>query len=341
MKKVIFGIITGILALTVLFTGIFYIGNLPGISSTPSSSVPQNFQGSLAVSGGFFDRDSEGNRIVVPGTVPSGDDYIAITGNGIYWLALHANGSIVCWGEDRSGQCNISPENDFIAIAAGDDNSVALRSNGSIACWGKIATGNKTISCIPPPGNDFVAISSVEHQNLALHLNGSLVQWGSNLFSEGEVPSGTDYVAIAAGQFCNLALRSNGTIVCWGSEECCDAPPKDEYVAVSANRWTEHLALTSKGEIVAWDNIIGWKRNVPSGNDFIAVSAGREHNLALRSNGTIACWGPTGGHGECNISTVPDVIAVSACSPMSLAITNPRAKEILAAEWQKTKARIR
>ena len=56
----------------------------------------------------------------------------------------------------------------------------------------------------------------------------------------------------------------------------------------------EHsLALRKDGTVACWgSNSSG--RAPPEGRDdgpFVAVSAGQEHSLALREDGTVACWG--------------------------------------------------
>ena len=325
MKKEILGIIVVIVAILVLRGAFCFSGDLPGYPLSSSTSNPPGFQGTLSAYG--------------LEEVPAGDDYIAIAGTGIYHLALCGNGSIVSWGDNRYER--ISSENDFSAIATGKENGVALRSNGSITCWGRIRPENRTTSCTPPGGNDFVAISSADEQNLALRSNGSIVQWGSNRHGEGEVPTGNDFVSIAAGQYCNFALRSDGSVVCWGSEELCDPPPEDEYVTISAGKWTQHLALTSRGELIAWDNVMGWNHYVPSGTDFVAISVGNGRNVALRSDGTMVCWSPSA-YSACNTTaTSTKAIAIAAASSNVVAITNPRAKEILVVEWERLKARIK
>ncbi len=78
-------------------------------------------------------------------------------------------------------------------------------------------------------------------------------------------------------------------IVAWGRnwDGQCDVPaPNADFVAVAGGR--EHsLALKSDGMIVAWgDNYCG-ECDVPAPNaDFVAVAGGYEHSLGLRSYDT-------------------------------------------------------
>ena len=53
-------------------------------------------------------------------------------------LALRADGSVACWGDNDDGQAPPGGvEGDFVAVAAGSDHSLALRADGSVACWGR------------------------------------------------------------------------------------------------------------------------------------------------------------------------------------------------------------
>ena len=54
-----------------------------------------------------------------------------------YSLALRADGSVACWGDNGDGEAPpAGVEGDFVAVAAGAGHSLALRADGSVACWG-------------------------------------------------------------------------------------------------------------------------------------------------------------------------------------------------------------
>ena len=90
----------------------------------------------------------------------------------------------------------------------------------------------------------------------------------------------------------------------------CNVPAGNDFVAVTAGV-AHGLALKRDGSIVGW----GWHPPVPAGNDFVAVSAGFGHSLALKSDGSIVNVGapysaPTGN----------DFVAISAGVFHSLAL---------------------
>jgi len=69
---------------------------------------------------------------------PPNTGFVAVAaGYSHHGLGLKADGSIVAWGGNGSGQCNVpSPNTGFTAVAAGWYHSLGLKSDGSIKAWG-------------------------------------------------------------------------------------------------------------------------------------------------------------------------------------------------------------
>ncbi len=74
-------------------------------------------------------------------------------------LGLKEDGSIVAWGDNWAGQCDIpEPNNGFTDISAGGLHSIGLKADGSIVAWGG---WNILGQCdIPEPNTGFTAISA-------------------------------------------------------------------------------------------------------------------------------------------------------------------------------------
>jgi hypothetical protein len=104
-------------------------------------------------------------------------------------------------------------------------------------------------------------------------------------------------------------------IVAWGGNTYgqCNVPaPNADFVAVAAG-WQHSLGLKSDGTIVAWGWNASGQCNVPAPNaDFVAVVGGYGHSLGLKSGGTIVAWG-LNNFGQCDIPPAnSDFVAAAA-----------------------------
>ena len=216
-------------------------------------------------------------------------------------------GSIVVWGDNTYGECNMPlPNTGFIAIAAGRWHSLGLKQDGSTVGCGYNVRGQCNI---PEPNTGFVAVAAGAFHSLGLKSDGSIVGWGDNVYGECNIPEpNTGFVAVAAGGFHSLGLKSDGSIVAWGKvlwggndgSECNIPSPNTGFVAISAG-FNHSLGLKSDGSIVAWGSNYDWyghyqgQCNIPEPNtDFVAVAAGQWHSLGLKNNGSIVAWGSDG-----------------------------------------------
>ncbi|MFN0134267.1 MAG: RCC1 domain-containing protein [Phycisphaerales bacterium] len=148
---------------------------------------------------------------------------------------------------------------------------------------------------------------------------GPLYHWGDDSNGVGTVPSG-NFKQVASGRKFAIGVRENGSLAGWGlnTDGQTNVPESANFVAVSCG-WDHSLALQTDGTVVAWGKDGSWL-NVPSGLTATVVAAGEYVSLALRSNGTIAIWGQTSGW------TIPSndpgmYIALSAGAHQALAIT--------------------
>jgi hypothetical protein len=227
----------------------------------------------------------------------------------VLWACkLASAGELVTWG-----WYNNSPSgSDFTSIAAGDQYiSLAVRSDGSLVGWGK--------DIGVPTGNDFVAVAAGMNHGLALKADGSITAWGDNFFRQCNVPSQFDFVAIDAAGNNSYGLTTGGSLIGWGTDY-----PYSPYstlggcVTFSAAEFTVVALTAVPGAIRAWGRF-EVTDNIPSGNDFIAVAAGRQHALALKSDGSLVGWGENS-LGQCNVPLGNGYVAIAAGAADSLAI---------------------
>jgi len=118
---------------------------------------------------------------------------------------LKADRSLVAWGANGDGQCDVPAGRDFVRIAAGSLHGLALRANGTLVAWGRNSEGQ----CRIPAGSDFVAISAGAFHSLALLADGHVEAWGQNNYAQCDTPAVDNVAIIAAGGFHSVAIRDN------------------------------------------------------------------------------------------------------------------------------------
>ncbi|HRZ56278.1 MAG TPA: hypothetical protein P5525_12570 [Candidatus Paceibacterota bacterium] len=277
----------------------------------------------IAAGGNFSLALKESGTVVPLGAigVPGGlSGVVAIAADFEHALALKTDGTVAAWGNDPWGQASIPVGLDGVAaIAAGKAHSLALKTDGTIMGWGANYDGQAVApSGTPPKGA--VAIFAGSHHSLALIANGTVLGWGAGSpgspgYGQATVPFGVrNMVALAAGSIHSLALKADGTIVGWGAGTPGTSghphygqatPPSGlhDVVAIAAGVW-HSLALKADGTVMGWGaNDSGRATGVAGGppgpvtingqplNGVVAIAAGGDHSLALKTDGTVVGWG--------------------------------------------------
>jgi len=246
---------------------------LPGLTPTQAGTIE---------AWGRDDHDQVGNT-------PADADFAAISAGGGHSLALRNDGSIAAWGWDHLGQGTAPAGDNFVAIDAGNEHNLAILNTGAVVAWGNGGDGR----CNAPAGT-YTAVSGGNAFSMALRSDGTIVAWGADDANQvTNVPGGTDFVAIGSGDRFGLALRDNGSIVAWGTNgedtNVVGNVPAGAYDAIAAG---SHWAMAlQNGSIVAWGDNGKGQCNVPGDSDFIAISGGYGHGMALHADGSIAAWG--------------------------------------------------
>ena len=180
---------------------------------------------------------------------------------------------------------------DWVQVSSGQ-HSLGLRSNGTAWAWGPNDTGqlgdNTTVSKSSPVSivggfTDWTQLSAGLIHSLGLSASGIAWGWGyntpgtlgdnstTNRSSPVSVVGGViDWIQLSAGNQHSLGLRANGTAWAWGS---------NANGGLGDNTTTSRLSPVS---------VVG------GFTDWTQLSAGNQHSLGLRANGTAWGWGLNG-----------------------------------------------
>ena len=234
---------------------------------------------------------------------------VSVTGGFKHSCALTDSGGVKCWGSNRNGElgatstdmclwaCSLSVLNvvglssGVVSVKAGDFHTCAVLSGGTAKCWGQNTSGqlgDGTLIDRPSPvdvqglGGAVSGIASAGLHTCAVTDAGSVLCWGDNAagqLGDGSQTASTSPVA-AVGLTGNVA-------------------------AISAQNGAHTCALMIAGNAKCWGfNFFGkvgdggndFAVTVPTdvvfvGNDVAVISAGAIHTCALRTTGSVTCWG--------------------------------------------------
>jgi len=196
---------------------------------------------------------------------------------------------------------------DWCQVSAGGNHSLAARQNGTAWSWGRNSDGqlgdNTTVSKSSPVlveggFTDWCQISaggdSLGPFTLAVRQNGTAWAWGAG--GNGRLGDNTivsksspvavvgfaaDWCQMSAGGRSSLGLRQNGTAWAWG----CN----------SDGQLGDNTTVSKSSPVSVVGGITDWCQ----------VSAGSQHSLAVRQNGTAWAWG-AGACGRLGDDTVVD-----------------------------------
>lgn len=238
----------------------------------------------------------------------------AIAAGGHHALAIVSDQTVRAWGQNNMRQLGDSTINDrslpvtvqglgnVAAVAVGRWHSLAIKADGTTWAWGDNRQGQLGNATTGGTGttpaqvcvdigctnylDDVAAVAAGYWYSVALMNDGTVLTWGGTLDgiggdtgapgSNSNIPiavSGLDNViAISGGRNHVLALKGDGTVWAWG------------YNAYGQLGDGTNNSGTTPVQVVGVGSV-GFLNNV------VDIAGGREHSLALGSDGMVVAWG--------------------------------------------------
>jgi alpha-tubulin suppressor-like RCC1 family protein len=251
--------------------------------------------------------------------VATNETWRTVSAGGTHTVAVHADGTLWAWGNNYVGQLGDgtyttvnSPQQvvtnaDWHTVSAGSHHTVALRSDGTLWTWGanfsgELGNGTFTYTNVPQAIGTSATWRAVaaggvlDGHSLAIRSDGTLWAWGDNfwgqlgdghMFTKTNTPqqigTNTNWQAIAAGGTHSVALQADGSLWTWGLNED---------------------GQLGNGTDGPFTNVTTPQR-IGTATDWVAITAGGNHTVALKSDGTLWAWGDNG-WGQLGIATFDD-----------------------------------
>lgn len=234
-----------------------------------------------------------------------GTTVVEVAAGGYHTCARKKDGTLWCWGRNEHGQigdgttavAKPSPVQltalgtSVVGVAAGSNRACARKMDGTLWCWGQNEQGEvgdgTTASPKPSPvqvtslGTRIIDVVLGLNHTCARTTDGALWCWGGGGFgqigdgtTDGPKLSpvqittlGTSVVRMAAGDYHTCAGKLDGSLWCWGDN--------------TFREIGDGTAMTPKPSPV----------EVTALQTSIDLAAGDFHTCAIKSNGSLWCWG--------------------------------------------------
>ncbi|MBS1982884.1 MAG: hypothetical protein JST16_01825 [Bdellovibrionales bacterium] len=291
------------------------LGYLSGVTA----SVQTQFAGKVAINqqcntGEYLQGfDVSGNKICV--ALPGNEAFTKVGAGYDFACGVVSNGQLRCWGLNNYGQLGNgsttassvpvvprgsdgAPFSGASEVAGGTEFVCALKTNGTVWCWGYNASGqlgnnSNTSTGVPAQVNGLTSatkISAGYDSACATKTDGTIWCWGNNAWGQlgdgtttahntpVQVSGITTAVWVTGGNSYHCAALGDGSARCWGYNQ-------------SNGNLGDGTTTTRTTPV----NVIGVS-NITK----ISASkcyAGYCHTCAVKSDGTLWCWG-TNAYGE-------------------------------------------
>ena len=239
-------------------------------------------------------------------------DWKAVAAGSAHTVAIKNDGTLWAWGNNEQGQLGdgtqtdrnipvqVGTDTDWATVGAGEFHTVATKENGELWAWGYNDSGQLGDNTTTPRSDtpvrviggasgeyleDVIAVSAGGKYTVAIKKNGELWAWGNNSLGQlglGATPTtsriplqvGTDidWKAVATGSSHTVAIKKNGELWAWGWNT---AGELGDGTRTQHNRPVQVKIDPNKGIDTDW----------------VSVSVGLFHTIALKKDSTLWAWG--------------------------------------------------
>lgn len=244
-------------------------------------------------------------------SISTGDDHV---------LAVRIDGTLWAWGGNNYSKCGPNfqnttntptqsgTENSWKKASAGYYHSMVTKNDDKLYGWGinwegEIGIGTSglqynTINYYSQVGNyTWASVIAGHNFTIAIKTDGTLWNWGENnplISGDGttvptQVGVDNNWYKIAIGSGNCYGIKSDGTLWTWKPSNLTQIGNDNNWISI-----TRDYAIKSDGTL--WNISLPTPLQVGIDNDWISVSKNfvGNHQLALKSNGTLWAWGENG-----------------------------------------------
>ena len=235
----------------------------------------------------------------------------AVSVGGQHACAILSDGAVGCWGSNASGQLGLSTDlvsgsaeaglvpslSNVRGISAGANHTCVVRGDGTVRCWGANESGqlgNNTTepSATPVQATGMVLVHQVEAGadfTCARDFGAEVECWGDGFSNKPSLVSGvTATIDLAVGDHHACALFSDGSAKCWGENDFGQLGRGDDEFPGSKSQPVDVIGI----------------------DQMVQIAAGSQHTCALRSDGSVWCWGANAAGQLGDDTTTPSIAPV-------------------------------
>lgn len=232
---------------------------------------------------------------------------VEVAAGAAFFAARRSDGSLVCWGDNSFGQCNVPASlGPVISVDTGTTFTVAVRADGTLRAWGSNSQGETRV---PTNFGPATRVRCGELHTMVLLADGSVRAFGIDASSPAlAIPRAigpAPRIAHARGDS-TTALCGDGSLLSWG--RFGSLPPPDDSIDFDISEGTttfgERTFIGRRADLSVWSR---YASQQPAAlNAAISVTAGADFCAAVRTDGTVFAWGP-----NIQMSTVPVSIGLA------------------------------